>query len=187
MIYLQLFWEFLKIGLFAVGGGMATLPFLQDLAEKTGWYSQSLITDMIAISESTPGPFGINMATYVGCNVAGFLGGVVATMGEILPAIVIVVTVSRYLEKFRGSKLVDAAFYGLRPAVTGLIAAAGISVVQVAMFHFDLYRQTGVLMDAFDLKKIVFFVVAFAAIKKFKLHPVVYIACAAVVGILLSF
>ena len=166
---------------------MATLPFLQDLAEKTGWYSQSLITDMIAISESTPGPIGINMATYVGCNVAGFLGGVVATMGEILPAIVIVVTVSRYLEKFRGSKLVDAAFYGLRPAVTGLIAAAGISVVQVAMFHFDLYRQTGVLMDAFDLKKIVFFVVAFAAIKKFKLHPVVYIACAAVVGILLSF
>ena len=187
MIYLHLFWEFLKIGLFAVGGGMATLPFLQDLAEKTGWYSQSLITDMIAISESTPGPIGINMATYVGCNVAGFLGGVVATMGEILPAIVIVVTVSRYLEKFRGSKLVDAAFYGLRPAVTGLIAAAGISVVQVAMFHFDLYRQTGVLMDAFDLKKIVFFVVAFAAIKKFKLHPVVYIACAAVVGILLSF
>ena len=187
MIYLQLFWEFLKIGLFAVGGGMATLPFLQDLAEKTGWYSQSLITDMIAISESTPGPIGINMATYVGCNVAGFLGGVVATMGEILPAIVIVVTVSRYLEKFRGSKLVDAAFYGLRPAVTGLIAAAGISVVQVAMFHFDLYRQTGVLMDAFDLKKIVFFVVAFAAIKKFKLHPVVYIACAAVVGILMSF
>ena len=187
MIYLQLFWEFLKIGLFAVGGGMATLPFLQDLAESTGWYSQALITDMIAISESTPGPIGINMATYVGCNVAGFLGGVVATMGEILPAIVIVVTVSRYLEKFRGSKLVDAAFYGLRPAVTGLIAAAGISVVQVAMFHFDLYRQTGVLMDAFDLKKIVFFVVAFAAIKKFKLHPVVYIACAAVVGILLSF
>ena len=187
MIYLQLFWEFLKIGLFAVGGGMATLPFLQDLAEKTGWYSQSLITDMIAISESTPGPIGINMATYVGGKVAGFLGGVVAAMGEILPAIVIVVTVSRYLEKFRGSKLVDAAFYGLRPAATGLIAAAGISVVQVAMFHFDLYRQTGVLMDAFDLKKIVFFVVAFAAIKKFKLHPVVYIACAAVVGILLSF
>ena len=187
MIYLQLFWEFLKIGLFAVGGGMATLPFLQDLAEKTGWYSQSLITDMIAISESTPGPIGINMATYVGRNVAGFLGGVVATMGEILPAIVIVVTVSRYLEKFRGSKLVDAAFYGLRPAVTGLIAAAGLSVVKVSMFHFDLYHQTGVLMDASDLKKIIFFVAAFAAIKKFKLHPVVYIACAAVVGILLSF
>ena len=115
MIYLQLFWEFLKIGLFAVGGGMATLPFLQDLAESTGWYSQSLITDMIAISESTPGPIGINMATYVGCNVAGFFGGVVATMGEILPSIVIVVLISKSLDRFRGSKLVDSAFYGLRP------------------------------------------------------------------------
>ncbi|WP_455581721.1 chromate transporter [Dysosmobacter sp.] len=187
MIYLQLFWEFLKIGLFAVGGGMATLPFLQRLSESTGWFPQSLITDMIAISESTPGPIGINMATYVGCNVAGFLGGIVATMGEILPAIVIVVTVSRYLEKFRGSKLVDAAFYGLRPAVTGLIAAAGISVVQVSMFHLALYQQTGVLMDLFDVKKIVFFAVAFAAIKKFKLHPIIYIAAAAVVGIMLSF
>ena len=187
MIYLQLFWEFLKIGLFAVGGGMATLPFLQDLAESTGWFPQSLITDMIAISESTPGPIGINMATYVGCNIAGFFGGVVATMGEILPSIVIVVLVSKSLERFRGSKTVDAAFYGLRPAVTGLIAAAGISVVQVSMFHFDLYEQTGVLLDAFDFKKLIFFAVAFAAIKKFKLHPIVYIACAAVIGIVLAF
>ena len=124
MIYLQLFWEFFKIGLFAVGGGMATLPFLQELAEKTGWYPQSLITDMTAISESTPGPIGINMATYVGCNVAGIFGGVVATLGEIIPSVIIVVIVSKYLEKFRGSKLVNDAFYGLRPAVTGLIAAA---------------------------------------------------------------
>ena len=187
MIYLQLFWEFLKIGLFAVGGGMATLPFLQDLAESTGWYSQALITDMIAISESTPGPIGINMATYVGCNVAGFFGGVVATMGEILPSIIIVVLVSKSLERFRGSKLVDAAFYGLRPAVTGLIAAAGLSVVQVSMFHFDLYRQSGVLLDIFNFKKLIFFALAFVAVKKFKLHPIVYIASAAVIGILLYF
>lgn len=187
MIYLQLFVEFFKIGLFAVGGGMATLPFLQRLAESTGWFPQSLITDMIAISESTPGPIGINMATYVGCNVAGFWGGVVATMGEILPAIIIVVLVSKSLEKFRGSKLVGDAFYGLRPAVTGLIAAAGISVVKVSMFHVELYRQSGVILDLFDWKKIVFFVAAYAAIKKFKLHPICYIACAAVLGILLKF
>ena len=187
MTCLLLFYEFFKTGLFAVGGGMATLPFLQDLAESTGWYSQSLITDMIAISESTPGPIGINMATYVGCNVAGFFGGVVATMGEILPSIVIVVLISKSLDRFRGSKLVDSAFYGLRPAVTGLIAAAGISVVQVSMFHMDLYKQTGALLDLFDFKKLIFFVLAFAAIKKFKLHPIVYIACAAVIGIVLAF
>lgn len=187
MIYPQLFWEFFKIGLFAVGGGMATLPFLQRLAESSGWFSQSLITDMIAISESTPGPIGINMATYVGCNVAGVLGGITATLGTILPSIIIVTTVSRYLEKFRGSKLVDAAFYGLRPAVTGLIAAAGIGVAQVSMFHADFYQETGVLLDLFNFKKLVLFVIAFAAIKKFKLHPIVYIACSAVVGILLRF
>lgn len=187
MIYLQLFWEFLKIGLFAVGGGMATLPFLQDLAVSTGWYPLSLITDMVAISESTPGPIGINMATYVGCTVAGPLGGIVATMGEILPSIVIVCIVSKSLEKFRGSKTVDAAFYGLRPAVTGLIAAAGISVAQVAMFHMDVYRQTGVLLDLFDFKKLIYFVLAFLAIRKFKKHPIVYIAISAVFGILLAF
>lgn len=187
MIYLQLFWEFFKIGLFAIGGGMATLPFLQRLSETSGWFSQALITDMIAISESTPGPIGINMATYVGCNVAGILGGISATLGTILPSIIIVTTVSRCLEKFRNNKIVDSAFYGLRPAVTGLIAAAGISVVQVSMFHLDLYRETGVLLDFFDFKKLAFFVIAFIAIKKFKLHPIIYIACAAVVGLLLAF
>lgn len=187
MILLELFWEFLKIGLFAVGGGMATLPFLQHLSEATGWFPQSLITDMIAISESTPGPIGINMATYVGCSIAGLPGGIVATLGEVLPSVVIVALVSMSLEKFRGSKLVDSAFYGLRPAVTGLIAAAGMSVAQVSMLRIELYEQTGVFGDLFNLKKIVCFVVIFAAIKKFKLHPIIYIACAAVVGILLMF
>ena len=86
MIYLRLFWEFFKTGLFAIGGGMATLPFLHDIGEATGWFTQAQLMNMLAVSESTPGPIGINMATYVGCNVAGFFGGVVATMGEILPA-----------------------------------------------------------------------------------------------------
>lgn len=187
MIYLRLFWEFLKIGLFAVGGGMATLPFLQELADKTGWYTQDLITDMIAISESTPGPIGINMATYVGCTVAGVFGGIVATLGEIIPSIVIVVIVSKSLEKFRNSTLVGDMFYGLRPAVTGLIVAAGLSVVKVCMLHLDLYEKTGALLDLLDFKKIIYFALVFFAIKKFKKHPVMYIAASAVVGILLSF
>lgn len=96
MIYLQLFYEFFKIGLFAVGGGMATLPFLQALSQKTGWFTTDFITQMIAISESTPGPIGINMATYVGFNLTGVWGGIVATIGTILPAIIIVSIVSRY-------------------------------------------------------------------------------------------
>ena len=187
MIYLQLFWEFLKIGLFAVGGGMATLPFLQDLAVKTGWYSQALITDMIAISESTPGPIGINMATYVGCNVAGFPGGIIATMGEVIPSVIIVVLISKSLARFRSSKIVDDMFYGLRPAVTGLIAAAGLGIVQVTMVHFDLFRASGALADLLDFKKIALFIAAFIGVKKLKWHPVAFIAISAVIGVLLKF
>ena len=184
---LRLYWELIKTGLFAIGGGMATLPFLKDIGETTGWYSYGDLMNMLAVSESTPGPIGINMATYVGYNVAGFLGGIVATMGEILPSIIIVVLVSKSLERFRGSKLVNDAFYGLRPAVTGLIAAAGISVVKVSMFHFDLYQQTGAILDLFDFKKLIYFALVFVAIKKFKKHPIVYIAASAVVGLVLAF
>ena len=182
MIYLQLFWEFLKIGLFAVGGGMATLPFLQDLAEKTGWYSQSLITDMIAISESTPGPIGINMATYVGCNVAGFLGGVVATMGEILPSIIIVVLVSKSLERFRGSKLVNDAFYGLRPASTALITAAGLVVVRETF-----WLTGGVLFWQGIILAAVLLVLTRWVRQTKNWHPIVFIGLSALVGVVFRF
>ena len=187
MIYLRLFYEFFKIGLFAVGGGMATLPFLQRLGESTGWFDNQFITDMVAISESTPGPIGINMATYVGYNVAGFWGGFVATMGEILPCIIIVIIFSKFLTKLKGNKYMDYAFYGMRPAVTGLIAAAAVSVMQVAVFNTELFKQTGSLIDLADPKKIIWFALVFWAIRKFKKHPVMYIAVSAVIGIVLAF
>ena len=172
MIYLSLFWEFLKIGLFAVGGGMATLPFLRELSVRTGWFSQDLITDMIAISESTPGPIGINMATYVGCNIAGLFGGFIATMGELLPSLIIVIIISKSLERFRNAKVVGDAFYGLRPAVTGLIAAAGISVAQVAMLQLELYKETNLLLNLVDWKKLLLFIVMFIGIRKLKWHQI---------------
>lgn len=187
MIYLQLFFEFFKIGLFAVGGGMATLPFLQRLGESTGWFDNQLITNMVAISESTPGPIGVNMATYVGYNVGGVLGGFVATMGEILPCIILVIVFSKFLTKLSGNKYLDYAFYGMRPAVTGLIAAAAVSVMQVAVLNTNLFRQTGVLTDLADPKKIIWFVLVLWAIKKFKKHPVMYIGISAVVGIVFAF
>ncbi len=187
MIYLQLFWEFFKIGLFAVGGGMATIPFLEHLAVSTGWYPLSFITDMIAISESTPGPIGINMATYVGYSVGGMPGGVIATMGVVLPSIVIVTIVSRYLEKFSGSRFLDNAFYGLRPAVTGLILVAGLTVVQTSFFHVYAWSDFARLGEVLDWRKLAFFVVMFFAIRKFHKHPIFYIAVAAVVGLVLQF
>ena len=130
MIYLRLFWEFFKTGLFAIGGGMATLPFLHDIGEATGWFTQAQLMNMLAVSESTPGPIGVNMATYVGFSTGGVGGALIATLGLITPSVIVILIVAAFLKAFRDSKWVSAAFYGLRPASTALVAAAGISVVR---------------------------------------------------------
>lgn len=191
MILLQLFWEFLKIGLFSVGGGMATLPFLYDLSDSTGWFTYAQLADMLAVSESTPGPVGINMATYVGYTVGGFGGAVLATLGTILPGTVIVLIIASMLDKFRGNKYVDAAFYGLRPASTGLIAAAGVSVVGIALLNTELYAVTGKLTDLVSIRAVILAVALWVLTNVVKptkkLHPVVFIALSAVVGIVFSF
>ena len=191
MIYLQLFWEYFKIGLFAVGGGMATLPFLYDVSDKTGWFTYSQLADMIAVSESTPGPIGINMATYVGFTVGGIPGAAVATLAMIIPGIVIVLVVARMLGKFRGNRVVEAAFYGLRPASTGLIAAAGILVVMISLFNVDLYQATGRIADLVSWRGMILAAVIWVLTNLVKptkkLHPILYIAASAVVGIVFSF
>lgn len=183
-IYLQLFWEFFKIGAFAVGGGMATIPFLQRLAETSGWFDTAFISDMIAISESTPGPIGINMATYVGCKVADMpiAGGVIATIGTVVPAVIIVSIVAMSLERFRKSRAVEWMFEGLRPAVTGLIAAAGAHVIQIAIMNREAVTA-GDLLRSFHWQRVAWCVLMFVGIKKFKKHPVLYIAISAAAGI----
>ncbi|MEG1632425.1 MAG: chromate transporter [Oscillospiraceae bacterium] len=191
MTLFRLFWEFLKIGMFSVGGGMATLPFLYDMADKTGWFTYAQIADMLAVSESTPGPIGVNMATYVGYTVSGVLGSLIATLGIIIPGIILVLIISKMLEKFRENRFVNAAFYGLRPASTGLIAAAGITVVQIALLNTGLYEATGRLLDIFSWKAIAFAVIIWVMTNLIKptkkLHPILYIAASAVVGIAFSF
>lgn len=191
MILLQLFWEFLKIGLFSVGGGMATLPFLYDLSDKTGWYTYAQLADMVAVSESTPGPVGINMATYVGYTVGGFGGAVLATLGVLVPGTVIVLIIAGMLARFRGNRYVEAAFYGLRPASTGLIAAAGVSVIGVALLNTALYEETGRLLDLVSVKAVILAAVLWVLTNVVKptkkLHPIVFIAASAVVGIAFSF
>ena len=128
-LYLRLYWEFFKTGLFAIGGGMATLPFLKDIGATTGWFSQTDLMNMLAVSESTPGPVGINMATYVGYTVGGVPGAIVATIGEVTPSIIVILIVAAMLAKFRDSQHVANAFYGLRPASTGLTGAACAGVM----------------------------------------------------------
>lgn len=194
MILIQLFWEFFKTGLFAVGGGLATLPFLYRMAELTHWFTTQDIADMIAVSESTPGPMGVNMATYVGYKTLGFFGGLIPTLGLIFPSIVIIILISRILEKFKESPTVQKVFYGLRPASTALITAAGIGVAKIALFHFDVYEETGAIGDVFNWPCLILAVVLFIALrglagkkingKKLNLHPVLYIAIAAVIGVI---
>lgn len=187
MLYLQLFWEFFKTGLFAIGGGMATLPFLYDMADKTGWFTRAQLADMIAVSESTPGPIGVNMATYAGFDCAGVLGGVVATLGLVTPSVIVIVLIAMALQAFRTNKYVDAAFYTLHPASTGLIAAAGWSVFALVLVNLDAYRASYQQADLLQWKNLILFAVIWVLtnlVKPLKkLHPVVFLALAAVVGI----
>lgn len=190
-LYLRLFWEFFKTGLFAVGGGMATLPFMYDISDKTGWFTHSMLADMVAVSESTPGPIGVNMATYVGFVTGGIPGSVVATVGLVTPSVIVILLIARVLKAFRENQYVDAGFYGLRPCSVGLIAAAGVLVIKLALFNTELYASTGALLDLFNLKALILAAVLLAAtrcIKKLKgLHPIVFILASAVIGIVFSF
>ncbi len=200
MIYLRLFWEFFKTGLFAVGGGMATIPFLQNIGDSTGWYTYTDLMNMLAVSESTPGPIGINMATYVGFVVAGVPGAVVATVGEITPSIVVILLVAMALNKFKDNKYVANAFYGLRPASTGLIAAAGIGVALEVLTTVTTISGKNQLFNLFEVESItglfrwkaVILAIVLILLSNWvkpikKLHPVVLIAFSAVVGIVFQF
>ena len=189
MILLRLFFEFFKTGLFAVGGGLATIPFLADLGGRTGWFTPGDLADMIAVSESTPGPIGVNMATYVGFRAAGFPGGIMATLGLVAPSVIIILIISLFLQKFRQNKAVDAVFKGLRPASMGLIAAAFLQVCSIALMNKEtLIPDKGVVrVDLFHwpaiaLAAVIFLCIRYTPLKK--LHPVAFIAIAAAAGIL---
>lgn len=186
MILLRLFFEFFKVGLFAVGGGLATIPFLQTMGEATGWFTDQQLTTMIAVSESTPGPIGVNMATYVGFETAGVPGAVIATLGLIAPCVIVILVIAGFLKKFRNSKTVNAVFYGLRPASTALVTSAGLSVaVSVFVVVGGTSEQTFALnWPAIALAAVVFLMMKFTPLKK--LHPIAFIGISALVGALLK-
>ena len=196
MILWKLFWEFFKTGLFAIGGGMATGPFLQDISAKTGWFTSADLANMIAVSESTPGPMGVNMATYVGYTVGsqqlggtgmGLVGAVVATLGLISPSIVVILIVAYFLKRFRDSKLVDSVLYGLRPASVALISAAGVEIVLFAVLRVESIWR---IADAsLSWKAVVLALAVFAGTNLIpglkKIHPIWFVVASAVAGVLL--
>lgn len=184
MTFWLLFYEFFKTGLFAVGGGMATIPFLYAISEKTGWFTAADIGNMIAISESTPGAIGVNMSTYVGFHVAGIPGALITTFGLVLPSILVIIAISKVLKKFKDSKLVQKIFYGLRPASTGLIIAAGLGVALETFFPGSQITEISGWLGNVQWGRIILAAALFLGIKKWQKHPVVYIAVAAAVGML---
>ncbi len=191
MLYLRLFFEFFKTGLFAVGGGLATLPFLEEMSDKTGWFTRAQLVDMIAVGESTPGPIGVNMATYVGYTAAGIPGAVVATVGLVLPSLLIILIIAAFLKNFRENPHVKAAFYGLRPASTGLIAAAGLTVLREAGILPGKLAAGSAPADLVSWKAVVLaalllYFTRFCK-KTAKWHPVAFIAFSAAAGILFAF
>ncbi len=187
MTMLLLFYEFFKVGLFAIGGGLATLPFLVNLSEThPEWITMQDISTMIAVSESTPGPMGINMATYIGNKVGqavsgsplgGILGGVIATVGEITPSIIIIMLIAGILDRFKENRYVKWAFYGLRAIVIALIAYAAWGVYKVALFSGSTARIPEI---------VIFAVFIFLMLRFKKISPTLWILIAAILGIVLK-
>ena len=184
MIYLRLFFEFFKAGLFAVGGGLATIPFLTEIGQKTGWYTMAELSNMIAVSESTPGPMGINMATYVGYTVAGPLGALVATLSEVMPSVIIILLISKFIYKFKENEYVKGTLKYIRACSLGLIAYAFLSVFNNSVLSINNFD--GSFLSLFDIKTcFIFLLVLGLALKFKKCHPIVWIGISAVLGVVL--
>ena len=190
MTYLLLFIEFFKTGLFAIGGGLATIPFLREMCHThPTWFNEELLGNMIAVGESTPGPIGVNVATYVGYTVGyseygllgGFLGGPLATFALVLPSVIIIVIVSKLLAEFKENKLVERSFYSIRPAVVGMIASAAVT-----MIHSGVFTRTGNIPQQIDIRAAILFVALLVFTNKIKVHPIFYIIIAGAVGAILK-
>ncbi len=169
MIYLQLFLEFFHIGLFSFGGGYATIPFLYHIAETREWYTAQQLTDMIAVSSITPGPVGVNVATFAGYTTSGILGSVIATASVVLPSLIIVIIVSKLLEQFKHNEYVKSIIYCLKPAGCGLLAAVGVNM----------------FISGFNLIGLVLFLILFAMSLKKKHDPLVYLGISAAAGLII--
>lgn len=190
MIYLKLLFSFIKIGLFSFGGGYAMIPLIQKEIEMHGWLSPSEFVDIIAIAEMTPGPIAVNSATFVGYKAAGLFGSMVATIGVALPSLILILAVSGFFFKVQKKPINIMVFYGVRPVITGLIAAAGVFVAETAIFKKDISIAAFNYIfnkptSFFDFGGIVILVASLVALVKFKMHPILTIAGAGVAGIVI--
>lgn len=181
---LKIYFEFFKVGLFTFGGGLASIPFLYDISDRLGWYTNEQLADVIAIAGSCPGVLGTNMCSYLGYLIDGPLGALITSLGFMTPSVIIVLIVSRFISKFRENKIVNAAFYGLRAASVGLIASALLSVIKISILNLEAFKASGSLLQIVSLPNLALAVVAFFVMKKWNPHPVFALGGCAVVGII---
>lgn len=187
MIYIIIFLEFFKVGLFALGGGLAALPFLQELISKYGWISSEELLNMIAVSESTPGAIGINTATFIGFNTTGIWGAVTATAGLAAPSLIIIVIIAHYFQKFNEHPIVKSAFTGIRPAVAGLIASAAFDLSRGEIFAFENFHLNSEILSFLNIKAFLLFLIIFITVRRYQKHPIFYIIAAALIGIIFKY
>ena len=186
MIYLDLLWTFFKIGLFTIGGGQAMIPMIMTNVVDKGWLEETALIDFIAISESTPGPFAVNIATYTGIETAGVLGAICATLGVVLPSVIIIILVAKLLSNFMKRKAVSEVFVGVRSTVTGLLMSVFLSLVLTMLFGITDIRNVGtVSVDYIGIGMFaVIFPLSFVKIKGKKVKPILIVIISAALGIL---
>lgn len=182
-----LFYAFFRTGLLAVGGGLATIPFLYDISDKYHWFTELELADMIAVAESTPGAIGVNAATFAGYRAAGIPGALTATLALVLPSYVIVLIIANFLTKFKENKLVATTFSVLRPMTVGLIAAASLNIIGAALVTSTSFELTAGYFQQINPVSAALVAIFTFVIIKFKKHPLIYIAAGAVVGIGLGY
>lgn len=187
MQLLSLFVTFFKIGLFTIGGGYAMIPLIQREVVSNGWLTQQQLVDFIAVSESTPGPFAINIATFVGMETSGVLGALMTTLGVIMPSFIIILVVAKYFLTFRENRFVQAALSGLRPTVIGLIAAAAVTIGFSTFLtsSIDLRNLGAFFANGIDYKAVILFVILFVISRLKKLSPILIILTAGGLGLIL--
>ncbi|NLI61907.1 MAG: chromate transporter [Methanosarcinaceae archaeon] len=198
-ILFELFFEFFKAGLFSVGGGLATLPFLYEMSYKYMWLAAEIIPDLIAISESTPGALGVNAATYVGWNAAGLPGATAATLGLVTPSVIIMLFVARSYDTFLQKKYIQDIFYAIRPAVIGLIAVVAWNLLKISLSSENVNSNVSLsnilsmsdivsyLISILDIKAVILFGIIMLVMRKIEIHPLYYILGSALIGIIFKF
>jgi chromate transporter len=185
VIYLQLLWSFIQIGLYSFGGGYAALPFIQQqVVNIRGWLTLTEFADVITISQMTPGPISINAASFVGRRVGGLLGSIVATFGNVLPSLVIILILAAIFNRYRSLKVMDGILHGLRPAVVALIASAGLSILFLTLFGSEKTAQS--LADI-SFYAVILFVIGFIVLRRKRINPILVIVGSGLITLIFYF